>query len=109
VKTKYKANQQDDPQSWFGYDPLKAARDETGTFNRGWLKNGESMPPIQRIGYGVVSLVFIFVGLFTGTSFWEDFRSKDATYLFWGIATLFFVGLGGLGLRNVFRFRRTKY
>jgi hypothetical protein len=88
------------------YDPLQAVREQSGDFDKGWLKNGESMPPIQRVSYAIVSLAFIFIGIFTEGAFWEDFLSRDATCLFWGFATLFLVSLGCLGLRNVLRFRR---
>ncbi len=91
------------------FDPLQRARDQSGAFNEGWLKSGKSMPPIQRVGYGVVSLGFIFAGIFTGTGFWEDFQSRDATCLFWGIATLFFLGLGILGMKNSLRISRQKH
>jgi hypothetical protein len=90
------------------YDPLQKARDQARAFNEGWLKDGEAMPTIQRVGYGIVSLGFIFAGIFAGTGFWEDFQSRDTTCLFWGIAALFLVGLGVLGMKNVLRTSRAK-
>ncbi len=91
-----------------GYDPLQAARDQSGSVNKNWLKNGELMSPIQRVGNSIVSLAFILSGAFTASVFWEDFSSRDATCLFWGFATLFFVGLGCLGLGNALRLKRAR-
>lgn len=89
------------------HDPLQAARNESVALNTGWLKNGESMAPIQRVGYIIISLFFILSGTYTGAAFWEDFKSGDASSVLWGFATLFFIGLGVLGLRNSLRFSRT--
>ena len=38
-----------------GYDPLQTAHSQSGTFNQSWLKNGESLTLLQRIGYTVLS------------------------------------------------------
>jgi hypothetical protein len=90
-----------------GYDPLRAARVDSGSFNRSWLKNGESMPPVQRIGYAVVSLAFIGAGLFLLNAGREVMRSGEATYLLWFLGSLSFLSLGVLGLRNVLRFKKS--
>jgi hypothetical protein len=90
-----------------GYDPLRAARLDAGSFNRSWLKHGELMPPVQRIGYAVFSLAFIGAGLFLLNGGWEVMRSGDATFVLWFFASLAFVSLGALGLRNVFRFKKS--
>jgi hypothetical protein len=90
-----------------GYDPLRAVRVDSGSFNRSWLKNGESMPPVQRIGYAIVSLAFIGAGLFLLNAGWEVMRSGDATYFLWFLGSLSFLSLGALGLRNVLRFKKS--
>jgi hypothetical protein len=90
-----------------GYDPLRTARVDSGGFNRSWLKNGESMPPVQRIGYAIVSLAFIGAGLFLLNAGREVMRSGDAMYFLWFLGSLSFLSLGVLGLRNVLRFRKS--
>lgn len=87
-------------------DPLRAARLDAGSFNRSWLKHGEFMPPVQRIGYAVFSLAFVGAGLFLLNGGREVMRSGDATFFLWLFASLAFVSLGALGLRNVLRFKK---
>jgi Stem cell factor len=90
-----------------GHDPLQAAKDQSNAFNRAWLKNGESQPPIQKVGFAVFSLIFLVIGFFFGMVCWGSFRSEDPTTVLWLAGALFFVGLGGLGLRKAIRSKRS--
>ena len=82
------------------YDPLRGSSEQAGAFDRAWLKNGESLTPIQRVGFIICSLMFILIGFFLGIGCWEDFQSKNGTAILWAIGSLFFLGIGSLGLRN---------
>jgi hypothetical protein len=92
------------------YDPLQAAERQTHSFNRSWLKNGESMTLTQRLGHTMFSLLYFGIGLYLLQPMMINFRSSGAisvvfTALF-GLASLFFLVFGILGLRNVLRFKR---
>ena len=89
-----------------GYDPLQDVRVDSGSFNRSWLKNGESLPPVQRIGYTVVSLAFIGAGLFLANAGWEIMQSGDSTFPLWLLGSLLFLSIGVFGLGNVLRFKK---
>jgi hypothetical protein len=79
-------------------------------FNRSWLKNGESMSLIQRIGYTIFSLLFFGAGLFLCQSAMIELRSGDENSqvfaALFALASLFFLVFGILGLRNVLRFKQ---
>jgi hypothetical protein len=93
-----------------GHDPLQAAAGQSDVFNRSWLKNGESMTLIQRVGYTIFSLFFFGAGLYLCGPTMIELRDGDPGSLFFavlfGLASLFFLLFGILGLRNVLRFRR---
>jgi hypothetical protein len=111
MKSKYDTTEPEDERSIHRrqvYDPLTTARNQSDGFNRAWLKNGESLLPIQRFGYVIFSLAFVGIGLFFGMACWENFRSNDPMSVLWGVGTLFFLYLGSLGLRNAMKFRRVK-
>jgi hypothetical protein len=111
MKNKYDSTEPENERSIHGrqvYDPLTTASNQSDAFNRAWLKNGESLLPIQRFGYVIFSLAFVGIGLFFGVVCWGNFRSSDPMSVLWGVGTLFFLFLGGLGLRNAMKFRRGK-
>jgi hypothetical protein len=92
------------------HDPLQAAKRQTPGFNRLWLKAGASMTLTQRIGYTIFSLAYFACGLYLLDPLMSNWRSSGAdsivfTVLF-GLASLFFLVFGILGLRNVLGFKR---
>ena len=93
-----------------GHDPLQAAAGQSDLFNRSWLKNGESMTLIQRMGYTIFSLFFFAAGLYLCQSAMIELRGGDAMSMcfasIFALASLFFLVIGILGLRNVLRFRK---
>lgn len=96
-----------DDMSGSSHDPLRRASVECSTFNKFWLSDGGHRTPLQQVGYGIFSMAFICVGLFTLSAAASNF---EADQIFMGIgfgfATLFFLYLGLRGLRNVFRFQQ---
>jgi hypothetical protein len=91
------------PQS---YNPLREAAINSPTLTESWLKGGESLSLVQRVGHGLFSMVFIGIGLFLGGSCWDGVQASDFfNVLFFGGASLFFLYFGLRGMRNVFRFR----
>src|SRR5579863_4828229 len=89
------------------HDPLRHANDESLTLAASWLKNGQKLTVIQRIGHSVFSLVFLLCGLLLVDGAGNNFREDD---LFMGtlfaVAALFFIGFAAIGLRNVLRFNK---
>jgi hypothetical protein len=92
------------------HDPLLRSQREAPSFNAAWLKNGEKMSMIQRIGFLIVSLSTFGCGLwvaFVAIGFLRrmDVVSLDGIFIAVGILVgLFFLTVGILGLRNVLRF-----
>jgi len=87
------------------YDPIQAGWSQTGKFNLAWLKGGERLTVLQRSGYVVMSLLFVAFGLYFLRFFVLMFRSGDLVFtLIFGGATLLFLMVGIMGLRNVLRF-----
>jgi hypothetical protein len=87
------------------YDPLAASSIESDAFNRAWLKDGKRLKPIQRVGFGIFSLAFIFAGLVAGGFCYFSFDSGIFAFLLSGAISLFTLVLGGMGFRNVLRFK----
>jgi hypothetical protein len=92
------------------YNPLNSAHKETPNFNRLWLRNGENLKPIQRIGFMVFSLAFLAAGFCFWQASWEFFTDHSSGWLFWalgfGFASAFFFCVGVAGLRNSLRFKK---
>src|SRR5271156_4546134 len=85
-----------------GYDPLQAAKRQAPDFNRLWLKAGGAMTLRQRIGYTIFSLAFFACGLFLLNPVMINLRSSGADAkvfaVLFGLASLFFLVFGALGL-----------
>jgi len=87
------------------YDPIRRSRQEADRFNVAWLKNGEELSWLQRIGFAVFSLFFFSAGLFFGTLAVTDIHDGEFVgAIGWSVPTLIFLVPGILGLRNVLRF-----
>jgi hypothetical protein len=87
------------------YDHMQAVREEAPSFNRSWLKNGESMPLIQRAGFTVFSLVFFLYGPWLLVGAVQMFQEGDVVFVLYGLASTVLLFVGFLGLRNVLRFK----
>jgi hypothetical protein len=92
------------------YDPIRKSWREAGSFNLAWLKNGEKMTWMQRIGFATMSFIVFSSGLLVETLAINsllngEFLSLGTVAVVGGIAVgLFVLVLGVLGLRNVLRF-----
>jgi hypothetical protein len=92
------------------YDRLRKSCWREDPFNRAWLKDGEKLSWMQRIGFAVVSFIFLFIGLFIATMALNtllkgELLSAGTLLAVCGIPLgLFFLVVGILGLRNVLRF-----
>jgi hypothetical protein len=88
-----------------GHDPLAKSRYEANRFNVAWMRDGERLNWVQRIGFATISLVTFFMGLIWGALAVNDVRKGSLIGAFgWSIACLIFIVPGSLGLRNVLRF-----
>ena len=90
-----------------GCDSLQGARYQPNRFSRAWLKNGESLSANQRIGYAIMSFVYLLMAVCTGSFSWDSYMSNDPLWLMWALMALFLATFGILGFRNVIRFKRT--
>jgi hypothetical protein len=91
-----------------GYDPLQAVRTQSSAFNVAWLKNGESLSVFQRTGVTIFSLLFVGIGLYLSGFALMFLREGNFMLLLFGVASLFFLSFGVLGLRNALRFKRNE-
>jgi hypothetical protein len=88
------------------YDPTRKSW-EGDRFNVLWLKHGEQMTLIQRIGFAVISFAMFSFGLFVETiaihSLFEGELLSVGTLgsVFAIVTGLFILVFGTLGLRNV--------
>jgi hypothetical protein len=90
------------------YDPLRSASSEAPTFNRLWLKNGESLRPLQRIGFGLFSVGFLCAAEFCAETWWQALKERDPMFIAWFAGAFFFFIFGILGLINTLRSNRPK-
>ena len=92
------------------YDPIRKSWRESQTFNAAWLKNGERLTWIHRIGLAIVSLCSFTCGLLFATPAIGYLRNGDLFSLesmaaaIEAVAGVFLLIMGILGFRNVLRF-----
>jgi len=94
------------------YDPLRSASKESADFNIAWLKNGETLRPVQRVGFVVISMLFLGGAFFWANACWITFQDGQVAQgkFFWayffGVAALVFLVLGCIGIRNALKRKR---
>jgi hypothetical protein len=92
------------------YDPIRKSWREGKIIDHFWLRDGEKLTWMQRIGYALVSLCIFSAGLLLAASAIASLRDGDLFSLDSVGAVIGVVGgicvltLGILGLRNVLRF-----
>jgi hypothetical protein len=87
------------------YDPIARSRREADSFNVAWMKHGEKLTWIQRIGFAVFSFILFSSGALFGTFAIKDLLSGELLgAIGWFVPTLIFMIPASLGLRNVLRF-----
>jgi hypothetical protein len=87
------------------YDPVRSAWTNSPSVTAVFLKNGESLRPIQRAGVIVISLMVVANGVYFGFDAYDAIRSGSPTELFFAALAVFLLAMGGLGLRNALRFK----
>jgi hypothetical protein len=92
------------------HDPIQRSWLEAPSFNTAWVKHGERLTWVQRIGFAIFSLTIFGSGLFVESQalaslIHGDLFSLGEVMAFVGaLAGLLFVIPGALGIRNVLRF-----
>jgi hypothetical protein len=92
------------------YDPIRKSWRESKIIDRAWLKDGEKLTWMQRIGFAILSLCIFSGGLVVATSAVGFLRDGDLFSLeslcaIGGVVVgICFLILGTLGLKNVLRF-----
>jgi hypothetical protein len=96
-----------------GHDPIRATWREAPDFNKAWLKNGESLRPVQKVGFTIFSVSFLCAAFFFANGCWVIFQEATVangglfTGYFFGLSALVFLFLGIAGLRNALRRKPT--
>jgi hypothetical protein len=91
------------------YDPLRSSWKESSEFNRAWLNSKESLRTVQRVGFVIISMIFLGGGTFWANACWVTFHEgqvADGKFFwgyFFGVAALAFFFLGCAGLKNAFK------
>jgi hypothetical protein len=86
-------------------DPIRKSSREADRFNTAWMKNGEKLTWLQRIGFAVFSFLLVTFGVLFGSIAASGIRSGNVLgAVGWSIPTLIFIVPGIMGLRNVLRF-----
>jgi hypothetical protein len=104
INEQQEAQRKDQP--YREYDPIQAAWANSSAVSASWLKNGASLTLIQRVGYALMSLMYLGAGIYLCVDSFESFQVRGAGFVFAAPGSLFFLGVGLLGLRNVLRFKR---
>lgn len=88
------------------YDPILSPRLDSPATTRAFLKNGESLSPIQRAGIFVISFMIIGWAIYFAADAVDGFRSGSPRFLGSCAVSLFLLVFGTLALRNALRFKR---
>jgi hypothetical protein len=89
-------------------DPIQRVVVDSPRLAASWLKGGKSLTPVQRVGHGLISVAYLSAGAFLAGGAKDNFEAMDSSIfigLCFSIASLFFFFFGGIGLRNVLRFK----
>ena len=84
--------------------PIRKSSREANSFNFAWMKNGEKLTWLQRIGFAVFSLIFFASGVLFGIFAVSSVRDENVLgAIGWTIPALILIVPGIMGLKNVFR------
>jgi hypothetical protein len=87
------------------FNPITRSKYEADRFNVAWLKNGEELNWLKRIGFALFSLFFLLAGVCFGALAINSIRHGEVLGACgWSIPTLIYGVPGALGIRNVLRF-----
>ena len=90
------------------YDPVISAGANSPWLTRAFLKDGETLKPMQRAGIIVISLMVIAWGVYFAADSFDAFHNGSPRYLLFGAPSLFLLAIGLMGFTNALRFRRRK-
>jgi hypothetical protein len=87
-------------------DPIQKAHAESQTITESWLKHGERLTPVQRVGHGMLSFGYIIACIYFAQTTYEQFTDRAPLGVFLSsLVTAFFFSFGFMGMRNVLRFK----
>ncbi len=88
------------------YDPIRAVRTNSQKVNQAFLKNGEALNPLQRIGIIMISLMVIGWAVYFGFDAADAFSDSSPRFPICAGMSLFGLTIGALAIRNALRFPR---
>lgn len=89
-------------------DPVASMRANSPALTRAFLKDGETLKPVQRAGILVISVLVFGWGVYFAADGLEAIHSGSPRSLLSCGPALFLVVMGFLGVRNALRFRTKK-
>ena len=88
-----------------GYDPVQSALRQRRGFYAAWLK-GDAIPPVQRIGFVIFSLLWCFFAIYEVTVGFQMLLEGSRGFFSMLLPGLGMLFIGILALWNVFRRRK---
>jgi hypothetical protein len=85
------------------HDPVKKADREFFRFSSAWAGKGKPPSGVQRVGFGLLSIVCLGSAAVFGSSFMELLQARQLNAIYFFGVTVFFLFLSIIGLRNVVR------
>jgi len=88
-------------------DPIQQIATDSPRFASSWLKDGQNLTGLQRLGHAAISIAYISAGTFCANGAKVNFQEGTVFMaLFFSLATMFFFFFALKGLQNILRFKR---
>jgi hypothetical protein len=91
-----------------GYDPITLTRNNSPSLTRAFLRDGDTLRPIQRAGVIVIAFMILGWGVYFAADALEAIHGGSPRYLLFGGPSLFLIVIGLLGVVNALRRKRRK-
>jgi hypothetical protein len=85
------------------HDPVKKAGKEFFRFSSAWVGKGKPPSGVQRVGFGLLSMVCLGSAAVFGSSFIELLQARQLNAIYFFGVVVFFLFLAIIGFRNVVR------
>jgi hypothetical protein len=88
-------------------DPVQRISAESPVLASSWLKGGQNLTPMQRVGHFLILVSYLGAGLFCAYGAKLNFQEGTVFMaLLFSFASLFFFFFSAKGLQNILRFKR---
>jgi hypothetical protein len=90
------------------YDPVISSRVNSAQLTRAFLKDGNTLRPVQRVGVLVISLMIIGWGVYGSADALDAKHTGSPLFVFLGIPSVSLIVIGLLAFTNALRFKKRK-